>query len=107
VISVSKRKTDLSDTTKEKLREIKTPIHIQVFVTLTCPHCPFAATTAHKFAMENDLIKADVINAGEFPQLAMKYAVMGIPKTVINEKIEFVGAVPEEVFLQYVLLATQ
>jgi glutaredoxin-like protein len=107
VISVSKRKTDLSDTTKEKLREIKTPIHIQVFVTLTCPHCPIAASTAHKFAIENDLIRADVINAGEFPQLALKYAVMGIPKTVINEKVEFVGAVPEEVFLQYVLLATQ
>jgi glutaredoxin-like protein len=107
VISVSKRKTDVSDKTKEKLREIKTPIHIQVFVTLTCPLCPFAATTAHKFAMENDLIKADVIDAGEFPQLALKYAVMGVPKTVINEKIEFVGVVPEEVFLQYVLLATQ
>jgi glutaredoxin-like protein len=107
VVSVSKRKTDVSDTTRQKLREIKTPIHIQVFVTLTCPHCPFAASTAHKFAMENDLIKADVIDAGEFPQLALKYAVMGIPKTVINEKIEFVGVVPEEIFLQYVLLATQ
>jgi len=30
---------------------------------------------------------------------------MGIPKTVINDKVEFVGAVPEELFIEYVMLA--
>jgi protein-disulfide isomerase len=59
---------------------------------------------AHKFAVENDLIKADVIDANEFPQLAIKYGVMGVPKIVVNEKIEFVGAVPEAMFLEHVLL---
>jgi predicted DsbA family dithiol-disulfide isomerase len=61
---------------------------------------------AHKFAFENPLIKADVIDANEFPQLAMKYGVMGVPKIVVNEKIEFVGAVPENMFLEHVLLGT-
>lgn len=107
VINVSRRRTDLSEETKNKLKEIKTPIHIQVFVTLTCPHCPLAAGTAHKFAMENDLIRAEVIDTSEFPQLAQKYGIMGVPKTVINEKVEFIGAVPEEIFLQHVLLASQ
>jgi predicted DsbA family dithiol-disulfide isomerase len=32
---------------------------------------------------------------------------MGVPKIVVNEKIEFVGAVPEDVFLEQVLKATQ
>jgi predicted DsbA family dithiol-disulfide isomerase len=62
---------------------------------------------AHKFAVENELIKADVIDAGEFPQLASKYGVMGVPKIVINEQIEFVGAVPENIFLDHVLLAAR
>jgi predicted DsbA family dithiol-disulfide isomerase len=56
--------------------------------------------------MENDLIKADVIEASEFPHLALKYGVMGVPKTVINDKTEFVGALPEDLFLEHVLLAT-
>jgi hypothetical protein len=30
---------------------------------------------------------------------------MGVPKTVINERTEFVGAVPEELFVQQVVLA--
>jgi alkyl hydroperoxide reductase subunit AhpF len=88
------------------LREIKTPVHIQVFVTLTCPYCPVVANTAYKFAIENAFIKADVIEASEFPHLAIKYSIMGTPKTVINEKIEFIGVLPEDLFLEHVLLAT-
>lgn len=102
--AVSQGKTDLSEETKAKLHAINIPVHIQVFVTLTCPHCPAAAAMAHKFAVENDLIRADVIGANEFPQLAIKYSVMGVPKIVVNEKIEFVGAVPENMFLEHVLL---
>jgi glutaredoxin-like protein len=105
LMAASVGKTDLAEETKTKLREIKTPIYIKVFVTLTCPHCPAAASTALKFAMENDLIKTEIIDASEFPQLALKYGVMGVPKVVVNEKIEFVGAVPENLFLQQVLLA--
>lgn len=105
--AVSRGRTDLSEETKTKLQTVRTPVHIQVFVTLTCPHCPAAASMAHKFAVENELIKADVIDAGEFPQLASKYGVMGVPKIVINEQIEFVGAVPENVFLDHVLLAAR
>lgn len=106
IISVSKGRTDISEETKKKLKEIKTPIHIQVFVTLTCPYCPIAASIAHKFAIESDFIKADVIDASEFPHLGFKYGIMGVPKTVINEKIEFVGVLPEDLFLEHVLLAT-
>jgi glutaredoxin-like protein len=105
--TVSSRTTDLLEETKAKLHEIKTPVTIRVFTTLTCPHCPAAAITAHKFAMENPLIRAEVIDAGEFPELAIKYTVMATPKTVVNDKVEFVGAVSEDVFLKQVLLATQ
>jgi glutaredoxin-like protein len=105
--AVSQGKTDLSEETKAKLHALNVPVHIQVFVTLTCPHCPTAAAMAHKFAIENDLITADVIDANEFPQLAIKYGVMGVPKIVVNEKIEFVGTVPENMFLEHVLLGAR
>jgi glutaredoxin-like protein len=101
----SRGQTDLSEQTKQKLREIMVPINIKVFTTLTCPHCPVAASMAHKFAVENSLIKAEAIDAGEFPDMAIKYGVMGVPKIVVNEKVEFVGAVPEEMFLEQVLKA--
>ena len=104
VINVSKGATDLSDKTKAILAEVKAPVHIQVFVTLTCPHCPVAAAVAHKLAVESLMGRADVIDASEFPQLAQKYSVIGVPKVVINEKVEFVGAFNEDLFAEHVLL---
>ena len=105
ITNVSRGTTDLTAKTKEIIKEIKTPVHIQVFVTLTCPHCPAAATIAHKLAVESDMIRADIIDATEFPALAQKYSVIGVPKVVINEKVEFVGAFNEDLFAEQALLS--
>jgi glutaredoxin len=79
-------------------------VHIQVFVTLTCPHCAAAAAIAHKLAVECNMISADVIDSNEFPTLAQKYAVIGVPKIIINEKVEFMGAFSEDLFAEHVVL---
>ena len=104
IINVSRGKTDLTDKTKKILSEVAAPVHIQVFVSLTCHHCPAAAAVAHKLAVESDFVRADVVDGSEFPQLSQKYAVMGVPKIKINEKTEFVGAFNEDLFAEYVLL---
>jgi glutaredoxin-like protein len=106
IVNVSRGRTDLSDQTKQKLMEVKAPAHIKIFVTLTCPHCSAVAIPAEKFAIENGMIKVDIIDAGEFPDLALKYTIVGVPKTVINEKVDFIGALPEDLFLEHILLAT-
>ena len=48
---------------------------------------------------------ADVIEVQEFPHLAQAYRVMGVPKTVINDTVQFTGAVSEETLLKRVLEA--
>jgi glutaredoxin-like protein len=106
IINVSKGKTDLSDKTKKILEDIKSQVQIKVFVSLTCPHCPVAAAVAHKLAIENNFITAEVISTSEFPDLALKYNVMGVPKVVINDKIDFVGAFDEDLFAENILLGT-
>ena len=50
---------------------------------------------AHKLAMASDWITADMVEATEFPHLANKYQVYGVPRSVINEVIHIEGAVPE------------
>jgi glutaredoxin-like protein len=106
IFNVSKGTTDLKEKTKKILQDVKSPVNIQVFVSLTCPHCPVAAAIAHKLAIESPYVKADVISTTEFPDLAMKYNVMGVPKVVINDKIDFVGAFDEDLFAENILLAT-
>ena len=105
LVAVSSGNSGLSEEIKAKLKTIDKPVHIQVFVTLTCPYCPVIASMAHKFAMESNLITADVIDANEFPQIGIKYNVIGVPKTVINETVEFVGVVSESALVDHVLEA--
>jgi len=107
IIEVSKGETTLGEESKKKIVDIDETMHIQVFVTPTCPYCPSAVHLAHQAAIENDNIRADMVEIAEFPHLAHKYNVMSVPKTVINESFEFVGALPEEAFIEKIFLAKQ
>ena len=40
-------------------------------------------------------VRAEVIEATEFPDLARQYQIRAVPKTVINDKVSFDGAMPE------------
>ena len=90
---------DLEPEVIEEVKKIEKPVHLQVFVTPTCPYCPRAVLTAFKFAMLNENITADCVEATEFQELSMKYRVQGVPKTVINENFDVIGAVPERMVL--------
>jgi len=105
VIDASRGRTNLKENIKEEIRKIDSDVHIQVFVTPTCPYCPIAVHTAHQMAIENERITGDMVEVIEFPHLAQKYNVMGVPKIVINETREIVGAVPEEVILEEIKAA--
>ncbi len=50
---------------------------------------------AHQMAIASPMVKADMVEAQEFPHLSMKYQVMGVPRTVINETTHIEGAAPE------------
>ncbi len=62
---------------------------------------------AHKLAIENEHITADVVEVSEFIDMAQLYRVQGVPKTVVNDRIEIMGAVPEPRFIQEVLKAIE
>ena len=56
-------------------------------------------------AVESDNVTAEMVEATEFPQLAINYQVRGVPRTVINESHFVDGMVPEPVMLQQLLAA--
>ncbi|MHB0912324.1 MAG: protein disulfide oxidoreductase [Armatimonadota bacterium] len=103
LVDVSRNSTDLSDQTKKKVRSIDKAVHIQVFVTPTCPYCPSAVRIAHQMAVENPgHIKADAVEAAEFPYLVERYGIDAVPTVVINDKVQFEGALPDEDFADQV-----
>jgi len=54
-------------------------------------------------SLENKLIRADVVEAQEFPNLARMYSVSAVPKTVINNVMQFTGNVPEQHLLDKIM----
>jgi len=105
IIDVSRGQTELAPKTKESLRTLDRDVRIQVFVTPTCPYCTVAVRLGHQMAVESPRVRCDMIEATEFPHLAQRYGVYGVPRTVFNETITIDGAVPEDVFLDGVLKA--
>ncbi|MGB9836751.1 MAG: protein disulfide oxidoreductase [Candidatus Saccharicenans sp.] len=105
IVDVSRGETELSQETKEALKKLDKEVNIQVFVTPTCPYCPMAVRLAHQMSLESPMVKGAMVEATEFPDLAQKYEVFGVPKTIFNENISLEGAVPEEMFLEHLLKA--
>jgi predicted DsbA family dithiol-disulfide isomerase len=60
---------------------------------------------AQHMAIASDRVRAECIEATEFPELSQRYRVMAVPKVVINDRLQFEGAVPEREFLRAVLQA--
>ena len=109
IVIVSKRESGLNEKTREFLKNLDKPLHLQVFVTPTCPYCPRAVLLAHQMAMENpQMIRAEGVEATEFPELANRFNVRGVPQTVINSGAgSVVGAVPEQNLLAEIMRALQ
>ena len=55
-------------------------------------------------AFANPNITAYAVEATEFPDLARRYQVMGVPKTVVNEEVEVLGALPQDAFVEQALV---
>jgi glutaredoxin-like protein len=92
--------SQLDEETRQKVAAIDELVHLQVFVTPTCPYCPQAVALAYEMAYANPNIRADGIESSEFPQLTIKYQVAGVPRTVINEDTFLEGAVPPDMLLE-------
>jgi len=110
ILMVSTGNPQLMPATKAWLSTLKKPVRLQVFVTPTCPYCPRMVSLAHKLAVASEHIRAEGVEASEFPVLAAKYGVQGVPRTVISvdgaADEHLVGAVPEADLLAALRKAT-
>jgi predicted DsbA family dithiol-disulfide isomerase len=60
---------------------------------------------AQHMAIASDKVRAVAIEATEFPELSRAYQVMAVPKIVMNDRVQFEGALPEAQFVDAVVRA--
>lgn len=97
LLMVSSGDADLSQDTMAFLDDLEEPVHLQVFVTTSCPYCPQAVVLAHRLAFASEKVQAEMIESSQFMDLSRQYNVSGVPDTSINQGAgRVVGAVPED-----------
>ncbi len=63
---------------------------------------------AHQMALESPMVQAEMVEAMEFPDLADRFEVSGVPQTTINDGAgTVVGAVPEAHLLKEIQQAVE
>jgi predicted DsbA family dithiol-disulfide isomerase len=62
---------------------------------------------AQHMSIASDRVRSECVEANEFPDLSQRYQVMAVPKIVINDRVEFEGAIPERDFVNAVLQAVE
>ncbi|MGC8942385.1 MAG: thioredoxin family protein [Sulfurihydrogenibium sp.] len=102
---VANNEYHISERILEFVEEVDKPVDVKVFVTTSCGWCPPAILKAVSFAIANPNIKVSIIECYSFPELATKYNVSAVPKTVINDKVEFVGVKDDNEFFGYIIKA--
>jgi glutaredoxin-like protein len=91
--------TVLSEQNRARLKALAAPVTVQVFFTPSCVYCPQMISLANRAAIESPMVSALAIDATEFPDLVRRYNVNGVPKTVINDAAEIMGAASEDAFV--------
>lgn len=99
LIEVSGIVSEIPPEMAARIQAIAKPVNIKVFVTLTCPYCSEAVQKAHKLAMSNPNIVAEMVEAQTFPELSSRFTVSAVPKIVINDSVELMGNQPIEAYL--------
>ena len=88
------------------LAALDRPLDIKVFVTAACALCPQTVGLAWRLAAASPRVTASAIEATEFPELVQRYRISGVPQTVIDDRTEILGSLPEDAFVQAVLQAS-
>lgn len=83
--------TPLDRRVAKYIASFRKPIHMKVFVSLSCHHCPHMVAACQKIAIASEYVSAEMYDARLYPDLLEQYKIERIPMTIINDSIVVMG----------------
>lgn len=105
ILTVSTGDPHLSPAGRARLAGLARPVHVEVFSTPTCVHCPRAVALAHRVALASPLVSATAYSVVEFPDLIRRHRVTGVPKIVVDTGVALLDVPSEAALLDAILAA--
>jgi glutaredoxin-like protein len=100
LLEASGKEQDIPEELINQIKSIDKKVNIKVFIGLSCPHCPGAVIAAHKLALLNENIDAEMIEANTFNDLSTKFGISSVPRIFFNDDLDLLGAQPLEKFIE-------
>lgn len=76
----------------EKVASITERKNIKVAVSLSCHLCPDVVASAHRIAILNENIEAEMIDINDFGDIKKKHKIMSVPAIIIDDEVIHFGA---------------
>jgi alkyl hydroperoxide reductase subunit AhpF len=76
----------------EEIKAINKPLNIEVFISLSCTHCPDVVQALDSIALHNENITVSMIDSGIYPKEAKEKDIQAVPTVFINDKLASIGA---------------
>ena len=77
----------LDSSLQTMIERINTPMHFDIYVSLSCHNCPDVVQALNQFAVLNPLISAEMIDGGIFPELIEENDIQGVPSVYLNGEL--------------------
>src|SRR5581483_1509009 len=87
---------------KRRIGRIRDQVALRVYIAISSPLSVPVMQTAYALALENQRLKASVIEVEEFPRVAQALRISAVPFTIINERLRFAGALPPDALLDMI-----
>ncbi|TDT72352.1 glutaredoxin-like protein [Hypnocyclicus thermotrophus] len=100
LLEASGKEQDMPENLINQIKSIDKKVNIKVFIGLSCPHCPGAVIAAHKLALLNENIDAEMIEANAFNELSTQFGISSVPRIFFNDDLDLLGAQPLEKFIE-------
>lgn len=106
MISSSMESPKPSEEIVKKINTMSNPVEVKIFVTPTCPSCPDMVRGAYYYSLVSDKISTVTIMSNEFEQYSNNYKITAVPTIVFNEKFIKEGQMPEDAFVNYLVVSS-
>lgn len=103
--NVSEKNTWFPEEIRKSLEQLTRDVTIRVFIDTNSQQSKFVAETAIGLAFGSERVDTDIIIAADFPELAAKYRVTTLPKTIFGDNLHLEGAILEADFLSMIFQA--
>lgn len=86
-----------------RLKKLKTPCFLKLFIASLCPHCPKMVRDLAPLALQNDLVKLTIIDGLLFPEMAEPLDIKSAPTLLLDDRMRWTGQTPLDEILEVML----